>query len=1220
MKRFYNYILSLLLLMVAGVTGAIAQTIQQGELLTTTEQANGFKPGYYYIHSMSGRTLYSQEVNGVDFVYSSNTNYARPAEPTFNDVKYIWHISADRDADSVLVMTNVLIGKSISGVKAAVAGVDDGYGFTLREDGKVKVELGTAAPAAGNTNKTFTFTSMEATVGGNGHKQFHAKFNDKAVMGWDASAAENNNFYFTPIAGLTAEKIEDMKKQGIQNALNTELANAYSTAEIAIANGYITTSEGGTNHDATFSADDERALVKDAAQWYCNKQDSQEGSLDALTDNVLNDAAKFFHTDWHAGKFTPTLYNNHFLVATLDEPISGGVDVKFCKRLSTMHDFPTVFAIYGSNDFDANTPDEATWKLQGISSVDFTDSIEVAMENGTVRKPAVGIASCALDGAYKYIKLAAIKTNSGQGFWAVSELNLWQAESVSSTKTPEFNEIPAEVVAKLEAEAAKAETELNAGKATQAQIDALKAAYGFFETYINLPTAAKYLLNRSGWKVSVSSGSNKDAIIDGDNSSYWYSDFGLPQFIQIDLGSEQEFNALAYFPTSGYYSSYNVKDYKLYVSDTPFENVSSGKSAADIVNALGVADIESSFDYSNDGGVATFKTYTFPKMLKGRYVLFVATSNRGEYSNSGASCAEFYLVKDPGITYHFKVNGVEYEKKTVSIWENLIPTMPFLKNGELTPTTDGYDIACTEKDIPFVAQATFDANTAQWYALNINGESGNYLLSNKGGSIVSTTTVSLDNHPDVLEDAYLWTFVGNLKDGYRIYSKVDHKSLALYNQLILKKGNGSIFRPYEKLDNSSFGLYVDEGKLLTRESEDKIIASTEDTNNDRSTFRAQKSQLYVTNYAKPFIYAFDDTDAPENAIWGISYMNNPTNRANYRALFLAANANDATNEQIAALGAENVKIANAGGYDNTIEEGKYYRLYNAGNSRRWLNVNAENTSTMRCDLNAEKSVTSVVNFVRLSNGRNDMKVKGLSMADVDISAVGNRFKFKKNYYSSYSYLGCESETAAFDYYEDNNTAQWFVVPATEAEIAMSKVNGKSYASAYLPFPVNGVSGAEAYVGKLNDAKDMLNMTQVQGVAENTGFVLVGNADKATLSIGETTETATSDLKGSNTNIVISSPTVDLHDKYLVFGVNVGSVGFYAPSYYLETIPANKAYLETDQLASKAIAMNFGGNVTGVSQATVVANEDAPIYDLSGRRVAKAVKGGVYIQNGKKFVK
>ena len=31
------------------------------------------------------------------------------------------------------------------------------------------------------------------------------------------------------------------------------------------------------------------------------------------------------------------------------------------------------------------------------------------------------------------------------------------------------------------------------------------------------------------------------------------------------------------------------------------------------------------------------------------------------------------------------------------------------------------------------------------------------------------------------------------------------------------------------------------------------------------------------------------------------------------------------------------------------------------------------------------------------------------------------------------------------------------------------------------------------------------------------------------------------------------------------------------------------------------------------------NTDAPVYDLSGRRVVKTVKGGLYIQNGKKFI-
>ena len=32
-----------------------------------------------------------------------------------------------------------------------------------------------------------------------------------------------------------------------------------------------------------------------------------------------------------------------------------------------------------------------------------------------------------------------------------------------------------------------------------------------------------------------------------------------------------------------------------------------------------------------------------------------------------------------------------------------------------------------------------------------------------------------------------------------------------------------------------------------------------------------------------------------------------------------------------------------------------------------------------------------------------------------------------------------------------------------------------------------------------------------------------------------------------------------------------------------------------------------------------ANVNAPIFDLTGRRVVKAVKGGLYIQNGKKVI-
>lgn len=70
-----------------------------------------------------------------------------------------------------------------------------------------------------------------------------------------------------------------------------------------------------------------------------------------------------------------------------------------------------------------------------------------------------------------------------------------------------------------------------------------------------------------------------------------------------------------------------------------------------------------------------------------------------------------------------------------------------------------------------------------------------------------------------------------------------------------------------------------------------------------------------------------------------------------------------------------------------------------------------------------------------------------------------------------------------------------------------------------------------------------------------------------------------------------------------------------------SIGANKAYLNLTS-GGEAIKMVFAdNNTTGIHTATSVgANANAPIFDLSGRRVANAVKGGVYIQNGKKFVK
>lgn len=780
-------------------------------------------------------------------------------------------------------------------------------------------------------------------------------------------------------------------------------------------------------------------------------------------------------------------------------------------------------------------------------------------------------------------------------------------------------------------------------------------------------TASAQILDRSGWRITTSSECNDggaghaDAINDGKNNTYWHTYWAgaggaqgdqtqtLPQFFQVDLGSEQEFNTIGYIPRNGLTNG-TVSKYKIYVSNSPFESVSSEKSSAAIVNALGNANYEGTFTYQSTDASTVLKTAKIGNQ-KGRYLLFVVTeaingfNADGSAKSSGyASCAEFFLAKDvelafQNITYHFMVNDVEYNSKTFTnivdeSQQITIPTSPFLTNGDITATEDGYNIACTEKALPFIATSTFDANTAHWYAMTMRGNSGNFLLSAKGGEAVGTTTVDKTNHPDVLEDKYQWAFVGNLKDGYKIYSKSENKPIVLDGQLKLVDGKESTFKLYETSNNDGFGFFVTEGNCLNRHGEDKI--ATYSAFDDGSTFRIQEPNSYVTDYAKNFFFANNGNAVPENAIWGTPSIDKET----YRAAYNAAIAENATNAEITALATINKKMANAE-FVNSIEEGKYYRLYNVSDVRKWLTVQADNNNQMNCDANVGKAVTSVVSFESIASesGQYRMKMEGKILGkykadntpiqlvgdnseekgSFTVNAAGNKFTFyDKASNKAHSYLHCNQHSLVG--WEASAPSQWYLVPATDVEIAMTEVNGERYASAYLPFAVNAVDGAQAYVGELNDTKDVLNMTAVNSVPANNGFVLVGNTEKATLTIGdaEALPIANNALTGYNTKFTLTDAN---RANYLVFGANEGNVGFYKPAATLTTVAANKAFIAASSLTTGAgaIALNFGGNTTGINNA-VVASENAPIFDLSGRRVVKAVKGGVYIQNGKKFVK
>ena len=323
----------------------------------------------------------------------------------------------------------------------------------------------------------------------------------------------------------------------------------------------------------------------------------------------------------------------------------------------------------------------------------------------------------------------------------------------------------------------------------------------------------------------------------------------------------------------------------------------------------------------------------------------------------------------------------------------------------------------------------------------------------------------------------------------------------------------------------------------------------------------------------------------------------------------------------------------------SFSDNKYYRFVNVETSTDGNeNTLGSKDGKAFCSTATNMNIDYVWQVISAENGKYNLKhATGLYLQQVQ-NGTNAQTALNQN---KHNYELRNTEAGVFQLYSDGNdrpaqvekaasnanyingwttNSKWKIFEVNYVEVPMNTVGEQKVATTCLPFDASNVVGAEVYTGKLNDAKNVLNMTKFEGgIPANQGVVLVGTADKATITIGATNATiGESDLQGTNTIITLDDAT---RANYLVFGKNNNTVGFYAPSASVRSIPANKAYLNASALSNAAIALNFNGITTGVN--TVVLGENgvnAPVFDLSGRRVVAPVKGGVYIQNGKKFIK
>lgn len=193
-------------------------------------------------------------------------------------------------------------------------------------------------------------------------------------------------------------------------------------------------------------------------------------------------------------------------------------------------------------------------------------------------------------------------------------------------------------------------------------------------------------------------------------------------------------------------------------------------------------------------------------------------------------------------------------------------------------------------------------------------------------------------------------------------------------------------------------------------------------------------------------------------------------------------------------------------------------------------------------------------------------------------------------------------------------------PNTVTFNAVSDVEGVSNLATFsAPFATVVPTDVTAYyVSTADNSKATMKAIEAgKAIPANAGVILTSATGAEATMIPATTETA-ADLTGNKLgNSAGVAKTIADGDNAYILADGANGTAFYKGKAN-SILGMNKAYL-TLASAEQAISMNFGGNVTGINQIVNAEQNNAPVYDLTGRRVVRTVKGGLYIKGGNKFI-
>jgi hypothetical protein len=215
------------------------------------------------------------------------------------------------------------------------------------------------------------------------------------------------------------------------------------------------------------------------------------------------------------------------------------------------------------------------------------------------------------------------------------------------------------------------------------------------------------------------------------------------------------------------------------------------------------------------------------------------------------------------------------------------------------------------------------------------------------------------------------------------------------------------------------------------------------------------------------------------------------------------------------------------------------------------------------------------------------------------------------------------EKAGFDnfYNDDYSSAFLFeevTYPNTITFHAATNIEGVSHIATFsAPFATIIPEGVKAYYVSAKDTQASMTAIEAsQAIPANEGVILTSETGASVTMVPAADETAATISDNKLGHSAGAAKTLTAGEVYILANGTSGTAFYPCQD---GNLAMNKAYLLGNN-GGKAITMNFDNTVTAINGITTnAANAQAPIYDLSGRRVMSAAKSGLYIQNGKKFI-